>query len=530
MKSREQKSKIFRLDEVDMKAAADYAEELLGRSRVIGDAARDAKLVFEALLKELSNQGFGEGTEIEVSARRQLGGSCLIVGFEGKVFAPPSSDDGNQERFILFSLGDKVSYSYRAGYNIVHISVARSYLNALFLCALAAIFALLVYLPISFLVDPSHHEMLLDGYVLPLEQLYINAILMVGTPVTLFSLLKNLTDTYIVSERHSGIRRIQGKTLVTSVFSILLAVAVAYVFEIVFSGLEGYESELGAKSPTVLFAEVVPSLVSSGIFKPFDELSPIPLIALSLLVTYALCSVGKYFDVMKKGVDACYALFSRMLYAVIAALPFFCFVALLDVVLYGGYSGFVDIVFYLAIAGLSPVVLLVSYAVRLRARGIKVIPFAKKLFPLLRENFKIGSAITAAPLNIRYCVENYGMDRTRLSRIMPVLAELNLDGNCFLLMLVSLLFAFFAGVELSFVHLIIIGMLVLFLSLGAPNQPGSILIGCLIIATYLNSSSDILATTIYAEAFLGSLQNLINVTGDIVMAAILEKNATSQPE
>jgi hypothetical protein len=72
------------------------------------------------------------------------------------------------------------------------------------------------------------------------------------------------------------------------------------------------------------------------------------------------------------------------------------------------------------------VVLLASYAIRLRARGIKVTPFAKKLFPLLRENFKIGSAITAAPFNIRYCAEHFGMDRARLSRIMPVLAEINI--------------------------------------------------------------------------------------------------------
>ena len=201
---------------------------------------------------------------------------------------------------------------------------------------------------------------------------------------------------------------------------------------------------------------------------------------------------------------------------------------MMDVLLDTGFFGFADVVGYLTIAALSPLVLLVTYAIRLRVRGIKVIPFAKKVFPLLRENFKIGSAITAAPLNIRYCAENFGMDRTRLSRIMPVLAEINLDGNCFLIMLIALLLAFFAGVEMSPVVIVIVGLLVLFLSLGAPNQPGSILIGCMIIATYLNVSTAALAMVIYAEAFLGSLQNLINVTGDIVMAAVEESGSASQ--
>ena len=504
------------------KAAVDHVTELLGRSGVTGEALSDTELVFEALLQELANQGFGEDVEIEVSTRRQLGGLCLIVGFEGKVFSPPTDDDGNHERFVLRSLGDKISYNYAAGYNSARITVSRSYRNSLFLCTLAAVLALLVYLPVSILIDPAEQDALLKNYVVPVEQLYINAILMVGTPVTLFSLLKNLTDTYIASERHSGIRSLQIRTLGSSVLAIALAVVTARLIEILLAGRAGYEYEMGGQSPDASFAEVVPNLVPTGIFQPFDTLSPIPLIALSLLITYALCSVGKYFDIMKTGVDACYALFSRMLYAVITTLPFFCFVALLDVVLDGGYSGFADVAGYIVVGALSPVVLLVSYAIRLRLRGIEVIPFAKKLLPLLRENFKIGSAIAAAPYNIRYCIENYGMDRTRLARIMPVLAEINLDGNCFLITLIALLLTFLAGIETSPATVVVIGLLVLFLSLGAPNQPGSILIGSLIISAYFDTSTTALTMVIYAEAFLGILQNLINVTGDIVMAAIHE--------
>ena len=335
-------------------------------------------------------------------------------------------------------------------------------------------------------------------------------------------MLKNLTDTYIVSERHSGIRRLQLKTLASSAFAIVLAIVVAYAITILLGGLAGYESEIGGRSPSMSFAEVVPDLVPSGIFQPFDELSPIPLIALSLLVTYALCSVGKYFDLMRTAVEACYALFSRMLYAVIVALPFFCFVAMMDVVLDAGYVGFAEVVGYITLAGLSPIPLLVSYAIRLRMQGVKVIPFVKKLIPLLSENFKIGSAIAAAPFILRYCVENFGMDRTRLSRIMPVLAEINLDGNCFILMFIAMMLAFFAGVTMPPITVALIGLLVMFLSFGAPNQPGSILIGSLIIATYLHTTTFVLAAVIYVEAFLGSLLNLINVTGDIVTAILHE--------
>ena len=60
-----------------------------------------------------------------------------------------------------------------------------------------------------------------------------------------------------------------------------------------------------------------------------------------------------------------------------------------------------------------------------------------------------------------------------------------------------------------------LALLVLFLELGAPNQPGGILVGTLIIITYLNLPG-MLRMAIYLEVLLGSAQNLINVISNIV--------------
>ena len=66
-----------------------------------------------------------------------------------------------------------------------------------------------------------------------------------------------------------------------------------------------------------------------------------------------------------------------------------------------------------------------------------------------------------------------------------------------------------------------IALLVFFLSLGAPNQPGSCLIGVLIILSYMNAL-ELIPLAIFSELVFGSLQNLINVVGDIVTAAEFE--------
>ena len=111
------------------------------------------------------------------------------------------------------------------------------------------------------------------------------------------------------------------------------------------------------------------------------------------------------------------------------------------------------------------------------------------------------------------------MDRELLKRNLPVLAEINLDGNCFILMFFTLAFIFITGTELEWFSIIGLAALILFLSLGAPNQPGGILIGSLIVTMYLNSF-EVICIAIFSEAFLGSAQNIVNVIGDIVMVAI----------
>ena len=107
------------------------------------------------------------------------------------------------------------------------------------------------------------------------------------------------------------------------------------------------------------------------------------------------------------------------------------------------------------------------------------------------------------------------MDRKNLSYKLPILAQIGLDGNCLLLMLIAMVCVFMVGSAIHWTSIVAIAALVLFLELGAPNQPGGILVGTLIIITYLNLP-DMLRMAIYMEVLLGSIQNLINVISDVV--------------
>ena len=506
----------FRVREGEFADAHAFVDSLLSRKDVNRETAAEALLVFEALMQKLIDWGLDEDTDLEISGADKLGDFRIKVGFEGRMFAPDEDEGDSEEDRVLNAHGDKLAYSYHSGHNEIVISVSRSNRTSLYLCLIASLCAVVVYFPLRSLVDT--HDFL-NSYVIPLEQMYANAMLMIGAPMTFFALLKNLTDTYVVSKGNSDVRRLQTRTVATSVLAILLAFA-AFLLPFHFT-LPFLEGAIDEYTPSIdhSFADVVTSFVPPNIFEPFEAISPIPLMVVALLFTYALCSAGKYFDPLRCAMMACYTLFSRMLHAVIAVLPVFCFLAILDILLDSGFLSIVELLSYLVAVNLGILALLATYAIRLRAHGIKVIPFARKLVALLRENASIGTAIDAAPYNIRYCSKVFKMDRAMLERSLPVLAEINRDGNCFVLMLCTLVFVYASGTVLPWFNIVELAVMVLFLSFGAPNQPGSILIGILIITTYLNVP-EMACAPIYLEAFLGGAQNIINVIGDIVMVAI----------
>ncbi len=511
----------FHIQDGNFADAYTFVENMLTRKDISKQAASEALLVFESLMQKLVDWGLDENTVLDISGVNKLGDLGIRIGFDGRMFTPYADGTDSLEDRILKGHDDKLDFSYRMGYNSITISVRRAMHKSLIACAVATLCAFVSYTYIHATMDAQGQTALLTGYVFPIEKLYTNAALMVGAPMTFFSLLRNLTSAYITAQRDSSVRRLQVRTLGTSVLAIILAFVSTILTFLLFSRAQSIAAEF-----TLLvdrsFAEIITELIPPSIFEPFEAISPVPLMVVALLATYAMCSAGKHFDFLQQTLMACYTIFSRMLHVVIAVLPFFCFFAVLDMLIASGYKTVLELLGFCVAVIVALSLLFAAYAIRLRAAGIKVIPFVRDIFPLIHENVKIGSAIDAAPYNIRFCSRTLKMNRQALERNLPVLAQINLDGNCFIIMYFTMVLMYMTNTATSPLGFVSIALLILLLSYGAPNQPGSILIGILIVTMYLGTN-ELLCTAIFAEAFLGTMQNLVNVIGDIVIAAIEDK-------
>lgn len=523
---------IYNLEE-EYEEAAQLVENMLQRKRISRVIRTETMMVFEALYHNLQEKLAGSNTPVTLTARQGIGEMKITLGFEGGMMDPTENHDSfSPETQILKTYYDKLNYSYRFGYNKIEIETRKSFQRTQMLC-LAAVFAsLLVYMLLHLYAGQTLQQNLPANLLKPLEQLFANAMVMIAAPVTFFSLLKNRTNAYIVSEWNDNVRRLHRAATVSSIVAVLLAMVAAVIVSELMNYGHNLLANVGSLNINYSLAELISGLMPSNIFEPFITISPFPLIIIALMVAYALFSAGKYFDLINQLINAFYVVFSKMLGMIMFTMPFFLFVAFLDVLLQYGFTLLLFLLQILITVVVCLLLLLLYYAIRLGRAGISPFRFMKKLQPLLRENYLINSSIDAVPYNIRWCVQKLKMNRKKLQESMPIMAQINLDGNCFLITLTALIYISFSGTEINLLSLGGIGLLVLFLSMGAPNQPGSCLIGMLIIFYHMNAYN-LIPLAIFTEAMFGGLQNLVNVAGDIITVVVdtakNKKDASTSP-
>ena len=513
----------------DYEKAADFIEKWLQRSKRSKQIVSENMIVFEALFNDIILKGFPEDTELRIEVGHKVGNPMIRIGFAGKRYIPISADSPEEsvEYKIIKAYEDKLDYTYQSSYNIISLSVKRAYAPHLILCAGGLLAALLVYALISHAAQGSVGERLANNWVAPLEKLFAATMLMIGTPMTFFSILKNLLETHVIAERSSSARKLQPKTVLTSAAATGLAILFGLLIKRFLPQIDGMFGDIVVTGYTLQdLPQLISSLIPSDIFEPFRMFAPYALIFLALLIVAALRSAGSQFDRLKNAVEACYVLFSKMLNLVILLLPFFCFLAFLHLLLKNGFSALIGVALCWILVILGVGILFGLYALQLKIAGIPVGWFVKKILPILKENIMINSAIDAVPFNIRQCSKAFGIRRNALEDVMPVLAQTNLDGNCFIIIAITMLLIASSGASLPWWNYLLLAVLVFFLSLGAPNQPGSILIGVLIIINFLQIPQ-MLPVAIYCEVLLGAAQNLVNVTGDIVMTVIENRKVLS---
>ena len=175
------------------------------------------------------------------------------------------------------------------------------------------------------------------------------------------------------------------------------------------------------------------------------------------------------------------------------------------------------------------VFLLVGYPLVV-ALGAKLNPitFMKKIANVAVFGFSTSSSAATLPLNIKVCTEDFGVDESIASFVLPLGMTINMNGTAIMQVVATVFIAGCAGYTVTPMQLVVVALLALIASVGTPAAPGA---GAVILFTILSGVGFVNDSALLAYSLILAINRPIemlvtslNVVGDAVTSICVAKS------
>ena len=142
--------------------------------------------------------------------------------------------------------------------------------------------------------------------------------------------------------------------------------------------------------------------------------------------------------------------------------------------------------------------------------------------PMLTALLTSSSAATL-PLSLTTAVEKLKVSRAKASFILPLGATANMDGTALFEGIAVIFLAYMFGVELDTLSIVIIFLVTMLAATGAPGIPSGSMAGLQVVLLAVGIPLEAIALVLLIERPLDTFRTAVNVEGDLIGAAIMER-------
>lgn len=520
-------------------AGLDFIEEALKEYKFKPKYIREAMLLSEeSMVRLIDNATEGGTIHIHVRKRRGLANITLSApGAEltGSVTAGFDINSGDVERgnesairgILLKAYEDKIRYARKGKYNFIDVTAGMPE-QVFAIRTLAALLSAVVVGYILSVVLSDGAKLALDTYFLnPINQIFINLLLLVAAPAVFFSIMTNVANySSFFDPGRVSVKTIIGCAL-TSVAAVVIGIA---MFQLFLPGTLGQLSAAQVGKISVVneemdFVSTLVNIVPSNIIDPFRNVDTVQLIFLALICGVALGRIGDYSSTLRNMVEALNTLFAKVVSILMNIIPVVVFASTVSMMINIGNGILLSVIEMLGalLAGILVMMLLYCILVLAVAR-VSPVTFIKKYFPTMKETFILGSGIPALPKTMRCCKNSLGISPKVYSFSIPFGANFNMDGNCIYLSIAGLFIARLCGMQLVSSQVLPLIFTVLILSIGAPIAPGTAIVCLTVILNQMGVSLIAVSVLFGVNAVIEMLTGMSNTMGDVAVSLAIARS------
>lgn len=157
------------------------------------------------------------------------------------------------------------------------------------------------------------------------------------------------------------------------------------------------------------------------------------------------------------------------------------------------------------------------------ATGIKYTILFKAISAPMAMAFATSSSSATLPLAMQSAQEKLGVSQSTSSMVLPLGAVMNMDGTALFEGVAAIFLAQLFGVDLTTSGLVMIFIMAMVSSVGAPGMPSGSMSGMQLVLLAAGIPLEAIAILLIIERPLDTFRTAVNVEGDMIAALVIDK-------
>ncbi|AAW85142.1 proton/sodium-glutamate symport protein [Aliivibrio fischeri ES114] len=396
----------------------------------------------------------------------------------------------------------------------------------LLLAALLAWFITLFISPTTDVTQAAWYQVIMLGKIT-----YIGLLKMVVGLVVMLSLLQGITSIGSITR----LKQVGRNTLLFYSFTTLLAISLGLGASLLMPAWQPLTEFAPVGDNVQLISEeaaggaaIASKLLNMALVNPVAALTNGNLLAivmfsfmLGLALLSSLPEKHPVFDVLS-GLNKS---INTLVGWIIRLAPLAVFAIVFDFTVRGGESLFQQLALF---ALLVFVLTLIHGAIVLPtiakiATGIKYTTLFKAISAPMAMAFATSSSSATLPLAMQSAQEKLGVSQSTSSMVLPLGAVMNMDGTALFEGVAAIFLAQLFGVDLTTSGLVMIFIMAMVSSVGAPGMPSGSMSGMQLVLLAAGIPLEAIAILLIIERPLDTFRTAVNVEGDMIAALVIDK-------
>ena len=425
---------------------------------------------------------------------------------------------------ILKAHRDKISHSWKKGENVISMRIHRSDSKTAVHTLIALVLGVVLGGAMKAGLDAGTIRWVGDNLFLPVETIFMNALLMVAAPLIFFSVTAGITGMSDTAD----IGRMGGKLLMISLAKLAIMLVLA-----VFLGIRmGAMPELLAMDTvnassggaTVSVRDVIMSIVPKNIIAPFEGNNLLQVLFLALFFGMLLAKAAERAAWVRDFVSFCNRFFTDAMGTILPLMPVVVSVSMAKLMMnteltvlliYGRIIGgaFVELLLVLTVCAVFVTVV----------GRLSPAPFLRKFLTFSILPFSLRSSNGCQPDTLNFCSKKLGMEKKVAMFSVPVGIQFNMMGSGSYVVMLAILLRLTVGLTVDAEFLLSFFFAVLLLAFTFPSVPGATILVMASVFGMAGVPASAVTLFIGIDPLIDGFRTVANVAGNTVSSLLLAR-------